>query len=193
MMKKSIFSLVCFCGLVVVFMYGCRKKELVAETGELVTKPKHCFDQILNFDETTVDAGGSCGSNDNPLESSCFFITGDSALIEPYEYKIDSCAKKINQNDELVFTMYFSAGTIKIIVNQNVDYGYELNYTSSNPSPSEYACIVNDYHYGPQNLIIGKVRIITNGVDFAVEICEGAFYPPGFGDGKSVNAFAKVK
>ncbi len=166
--------------------YGCRKKQELAL--DYADKPLHCYNSIMDSDETAVDQGGSCSGSSNTLSSSCG-LTTNKAMIGTTASNVTSCVKTISGN-EFVFTLSLAdGGTIVIGTSSNVTYNSLLSYSYMIVSPLQYKGTVTPSSSLPASLSYGDVQIKTIGASQAVEICNG--YIGGYGS-ISVTAFAIV-
>ena len=175
-MRKTTF-LIFFILLNLGFIYSCRKK--VDRDLELANKPFHCFNNVLDGDEIIIDGGGSCGCADISIENYCG-LTDNTVTLGSNSYPVASCTR-----DSLTSGIYAglyeytitltNGGIIKIKTSPTVWYNSDLDNGSGLPDESEFLISINISPYSFTNLQ-GHIKIKTNGINYAVESCDGFVY-----------------
>ncbi|MCE3280205.1 MAG: hypothetical protein K0S44_2396 [Bacteroidetes bacterium] len=167
---------------------GCRKKIELEK--EVATKPAHCYNSIMDEDETVVDMGGSCGTEGvQALESNCG--VGDTTVtIDAVNKAITSCTKTVNGSGEYVFSItYAGGGTLTVTTRNDVRYNYDLSMVPWTPDDDECKVYIGAPYY--TSITTGQTQVKFNGIDYAISICNGAIYY-GFGSTASIKLFTTV-
>ncbi len=174
---------------------GCSKKT--EQEMDMAAKPKHCYNQLLDADETQVDFGGSCGTDSlsASLASECGMTNNTADINNSYglttNYRVYSCVKTVS-GGIFTYTLTLPGGhLIHVRTTSTVLMNHELTFTTSSPTASD-ECEIDFYMASVVCACSGTgghVCIKYNGTTYAISICSVPYYSmyPG-----TIDAYATV-
>lgn len=174
-LKRNFIGTLCaFILLQLVLSTGCRK--LVLRDLEFTTKPAHCFNQQKDADENIVDAGGSCGCDNNRPVSYCSLAL-NTVKVDNKTYTVINFDKDTLGNGNWQFTLEFNSTEYLIVTcTPEVYLNRELSNYYTNPSdPDDINVKLYTTLYGSQDLGYGKYDLASDGCVTYLRSCNTGF------------------
>jgi hypothetical protein len=162
--------------LVLTVAAGCkRKQDLVEPEGTLAKHPAHCYNQLLDGNESGIDCGGDCDPCNIPTPTCTPASNTIKIGTSTYSSVGSTCGAS---GSEFEMTGTYSSGSYSVNLGSSTP-DLSVAYTiinSSIPNTNEAYVNINDGMRGSLNLSTGTIYITqVSGVYYAT-ICGGSAY-----------------